>query len=166
MKDECYIPDADHIALQSEDNKQGRMSEPVSPEMAKEVQDILNGQNAVAFEAYHKLLDMGIAREIARVDLPLSLYTEFYWQIDLHNLFHFLALRLDGHAQYEIRAYAEVMLDIVRAVCPIATEAFENHKIKGRSFSGREVEAIKAMLRGEEIDLTEREKELFEAKLK
>lgn len=166
MKDECYVPDADHIALQSEDNKQGRMSEPVTAEMAKEVQDILNNQNAAAFEAYHKLLDMGIAREIARVDLPLSLYTEFYWQIDLHNLFHFLALRLDGHAQYEIRAYAEVMLEIVRAVCPIATEAFENHKVKGRNFSGKEVEAIKAMLKGEEVKLTDREKEIFEAKLK
>lgn len=166
MKDECYIPDKDHIALQSEDNKQGRMSEPVSEEVAKEVQDILQKQNEAAFENYHKLLDMGIAREIARVDLPLSLYTEFYWQIDLHNLFHFLALRLDGHAQYEIRAYGEVMLEIVKAVCPIAAEAFENHKLKGRSFSGKEVEAIKAMLRGEEPVLTEREKEIFEAKLK
>ena len=166
MKDECYIPDCSHIALQSEDNKQGRMNEPVDAETAAKVQELLQKQNESAFDTYHELLDMGIAREIARVDLPLSLYTEFYWQIDLHNLFHFLALRLDGHAQYEIRAYAEVMLEIIRAVCPIATEAFENHKIKGRSFSGKEVKAIKAMLKGEEVDLTEREREIFEAKLR
>ena len=142
------------------------MNEPVDAETAAKVQELLQKQNESAFDTYHELLDMGIAREIARVDLPLSLYTEFYWQIDLHNLFHFLALRLDGHAQYEIRAYAEVMLEIVRAVCPIATEAFENHKIKGRSFSGKEVKAIKAMLKGEDVDLTEREREIFEAKLR
>ena len=119
-----------------------------------------------AFANYHELLDMGIAREISRIDLPLSLYTEFYWQIDLHNLFHFLALRLDSHAQYEIRQYGIVMLEIVKKVCPIAAEAFENHKLKGRSFSGREIEAIKTMLRGEECPLEKREKELFEEKLR
>lgn len=166
MKDECYVPDDAHIALQSDDNKQGRQNEPVSAEEAKRVRDILESQNRIAFENYHNLLDAGIAREIARIDLPLSLYTEFYWEIDLHNLFHFLALRLDGHAQYEIRAYAEVMLEIVRAVCPIATEAFENHKLGGRCFSKKEVEAIKEMLHGKENPLTGRDLELFEAKLK
>ena len=165
MKDECYIPDSSHIALQSEDNKQGRKTESVEPEVARKVQDLLEEANKKAFEVYHELIDMDIAREISRIDLPLSLYTEFYWQIDLHNLFHFLSLRLDGHAQYEIRAYAEVMLEIVRAVCPIATEAFENHKLKGQSFSCKEVNAIKALLKGEAPDLSEREKELFEAKL-
>ena len=96
----------------------------------------------------------------------MSLYTEFYWEIDLHNLFHFLKLRLDNHAQFEIRQYAVVMLEIIRRVCPIATEAFENHKLKGRSFSGREMEAIKAMLNGEECPLEKREKEIFLDKLK
>ncbi len=166
MKDECYVPDPEHIALQSEDNKQGRKSEPVSKEEADRVRELLEKQNASAFETYHNLLDSGIAREIARIDLPLSLYTEFYWEMDLHNLFHFLALRLDGHAQYEIRAYAEVMLEIVRTVCPIATEAFENHKVGGKSFSRNEVEAIKAMISGEEVKLKGRELEIFEAKLK
>ena len=112
------------------------------------------------------LLDMGIARELSRINLPLSIYTEFYWEIDLHNLFHFLALRLDGHAQYEIREYAKIMLEIVRKVCPIATEAFENHKLRGRSFSGRELDALKAMLRGEECPLEKREREIFEEKLR
>ena len=166
MKDECYVPDPEHIALQSEDNKQGRKSEPVSKEEADRVRALLEKQNAAAFETYHNLLDSGIAREIARIDLPLSLYTAFYWEMDLHNLFHFLALRLDGHAQYEIRAYAEVMLEIVRTVCPIATEAFENHKVGGKSFSRNEVEAIKAMINGDEVKLKGRELEIFEAKLK
>ena len=166
LPDECYIPDAEHIALQSEDNKQGRQSEPVPAEIAGEVRRLLEEDQRKVFEDYHRLLDMGIAREISRINLPLSVYTEFYWQIDLHNLFHFLKLRLDGHAQYEIREYGKVMFDIVKAVCPIAAEAFENIKLNGRSFSGREVDAIKAMLRGEACPLEKREKEIFEEKLR
>ena len=166
MKDECYIPAPENIAMQSEDNKQGRKNEPVSEEVAARVRAIMEEDSERAFANYHELLDMGIAREISRIDLPLSLYTEFYWQIDLHNLFHFLALRLDSHAQYEIRQYGIVMLEIVKKVCPIAAEAFENHKLNGRSFSGREIEAIKTMLRGEECPLEKREKELFEEKLR
>lgn len=165
MQDECYIPSDDKIALQSEDNKQGRKNEPVDAETAEKVKALLEKNQKETFDVYHELLDMGIAREIARINLPLSMYTEFYWEIDLHNLFHFLALRLDGHAQYEIRAYAEVMFEIVKTVCPMAAEAFENHKLGGRSFSKKELEAIKAMLRGEECPLEKREKELFEAKL-
>lgn len=166
MKDECYMPDDAHIALQSEDNKQGRKNEPVDSETAEKVKRILRKSEEDAFTSYHELLDMGIAREIARVNLPLSLYTEFYWEIDLHNLFHFLSLRLDAHAQYEIRAYATTMLELVRAVCPMATEAFENHRLGGKSFSKREVEAIKAMKDGGPCPLEGREKELFEEKLK
>lgn len=166
MKDECYVPAADKIALQSDDNKQGRKAEPVDAETAAKVQAMLEKNSEETFRTYNELLEMGIAREIARINLPLSMYTEFYWEIDLHNLFHFLALRLDGHAQYEIRAYAEVMFEIVKAVCPLAAEAFENHKLGGRSFSKRELEAIKAMLAGEPCPLEGREKALFEEKLK
>ena len=166
MKDECYIPAPENIAMQSEDNKQGRASEPVDAATAESIRALMKEDTDRAFASYHKLLDMGIAREISRIDLPLSLYTEFYWEIDLHNLFHFLKLRLDGHAQYEIRQYGIVMLEIVRRVCPIATEAFENHKLNGRSFSGREVEAIKAMLEGKECPLEKREKEIFLDKLR
>ncbi len=166
MKDEVYIPAPDCIALQSDDNKQGRAAEPVSEETAEMVRKIMAEDSERAFGNYHKLLDMGIAREISRIDLPLSLYTEFYWEIDLHNLFHFLKLRLDGHAQYEIREYALVMLEIVKKVCPIAAEAFENHKLKGRSFSGREMEALHAMLDGKECPLEKREKEIFLEKLR
>ena len=146
MKDECYVPDPEHIALQSEDNKQGRKDEPVDSETAEKVIALMHSDNERAFEDYHALLDMGIAREISRINLPLSLYTEFYWQMDLHNLFHFLQLRLDSHAQYEIRCYARVILDIIRTVCPIATEAFENHRVSSITLSGREKEAVKAML--------------------
>lgn len=165
MSDECYIPAGDQINFQSEDNKQGRAPDPVDPQMQEQVRDLLAEDQKKTYETYRKLLDMGIAREIARIDLPLSLYTEWYWQMDLHNLFHFLSLRLDAHAQYEIRAYAEVVLEIVRAVCPIAVEAFEDHKRNGRSFSGKEVAAIKAMLAGEECPLSDRDRQLFDAKL-
>ena len=165
MKDECYIPDRSVIAFQSEDNKQGRMSDPVDDETAKKVIDILKGAQERDFADYHELLDMGIARELSRVNLPLSLYTEFYWQMDLHNLFHFLQLRLDGHAQYEIREYANVMFEIVKTVCPIAAEAFENHKLNGVSLSGKEKEAVRKILSGEENPLSGREKEIFLSKL-
>ena len=166
MKDECYVPESNKIALQSEDNKQGRKNEAVSSEVAQKVQSILTNNSQETFNAYNELLDMGIAREISRINLPLSMYTEFYWQIDLHNLFHFLKLRLDAHAQYEIRAYAEVMLEMVEKVCPIATEAFKNLKLGSVTFSERELKAIKDMLEGKEVELEKREKELFEAKLK
>ena len=166
MKEECYVPDSEHIALQSEDNKQGRKNEPVSAGEAEEVKAALEKAYASSFEAYDGLLEKGIARELSRVALPLALYTEFYWQMDLHNLFHFLELRLDAHAQYEIRVYAEVILEIVRKVCPMAAEAFENYKLGAVTFSKKEMAALKAMLKGEDDPLEKREKELFEEKLK
>ena len=166
MKDEVYAPSADAIALQSEDNKQGRKEEPVDEALAARVSALLSANAKNTFDTYHELLDLGIARELARINLPLSIYTEFYWEIDLHNLFHFLQLRLDYHAQREIREYAEVMLELVRKVCPIATEAFENHRLNGRSFSADEVEAIRAMSRGESNPLEGRALEIFLEKLK
>lgn len=165
MKDEVYLPDEGSIALQSEDNKQGRQEEPVDAATAEKVRTMLSDNARRTFDTYHELLDMGIARELSRINLPLSIYTEFYWEIDLHNLFHFLQLRLDHHAQAEIRAYAEVMFDIVRKVCPIAAEAFENHRMHGRSFSRDEVEAIRAMAHGGENPLEGRALEIFMEKL-
>ena len=165
MKDEVYLPDEGSIALQSEDNKQGRQEEPVDAATAEKVRTMLSDNARRTFDTYHELLDMGIARELSRINLPLSIYTEFYWEIDLHNLFHFLQLRLDHHAQAEIRAYAEVMFDIVRKVCPIAAEAFENHRLHGRSFSRDEVEAIRAMAHGGENPLEGRALEIFMEKL-
>jgi len=109
---------------------------------------------------------MGIARELARIDLPLSLYTQWYWQMDLHNLFHFLKLRMDMHAQYEIRVYAETVFEIIKHVCPAACEAFENHMLNGSAFSGEEMEALKAMIAGEECPLKGRKREILQQKLR
>ncbi|MCK9286884.1 MAG: FAD-dependent thymidylate synthase [Sphaerochaetaceae bacterium] len=166
MPDEAYIPDAQHINCQSEDNKQGRIDEPVSPEIAQNVTKLLQEDQKRAFETYKELLDMGIARELARIDLPLSLYTQWYWQMDLHNLFHFLKLRLDRHAQYEIRAYAQVILDIVDTVCPLACEAFRNHILDGVSLTRNELSAVKELLAGNDNPLKGRELDLFNEKLK
>src|SRR5690606_16873708 len=126
MKDEFYVPAGENIALQSEDNKQGRSTEAVDPAVQARIQESLRAGQGAAYEAYSALIDQGLARELARINLPLAMYTEWYWQIDLHNLFHFLRLRLDAHAQYEIRAYAEVLLRLARAVAPLACESFEN----------------------------------------
>ncbi|MDY4889026.1 MAG: FAD-dependent thymidylate synthase [Sphaerochaetaceae bacterium] len=165
MKDEYYTPQQDKINFQSEDNKQGRSTEEVPQETCSEVYRLLTEERRHITENYHKLLDLGIAREISRIDLPLSTYTEWYWQMDLHNLFHFLALRLDAHAQYEIRAYGEIILEIVRKVCPIATEAFEDNMRFGKRFSQSEVQAIKAMINGEGNPLSSRAAEILMEKL-
>jgi len=165
MEDEFYVPDPEHIAAQSDDNKQGRSSEPVDPETAEEVRRLMAEEQRRVYESYTALIDRGIARELARIDLPLSLYTEFYWQMDLHNLFHFIRLRMDAHAQYEIRAYATVLFDVAKTVCPIACEAFEDYIAGSVRFSRTEVDAIRRMLAGGDPGLEERELERFENKL-
>ena len=119
-----------------------------------------------AYENYSELIESGLAREIARINLPLSLYTEFYWEMDLHNLFHFLKLRLDSHAQYEIRVYAEVILEMCRKVAPMATESFINHMNHGVNFSGEEMEALRALLDGKECPLEGKKKDRFEEKIR
>jgi len=166
MSDEMYKPDKEHINMQSDTNRQGRAPEPVDAALAEQVLGILDEDQKRAYANYQKLLDLGIAREISRIDLPLSLYTQWYWNMDLHNLLHFLQLRLDAHAQWEIRVYAEKILEIVRLVCPITTEAFENYERDGVVFSGSEMVALKAMIAGHENPLKGRSKELFEEKLK
>ncbi len=143
---EYYIPEEGVIARQSRDNKQGRETEPVSPADAAEVRTRLVRAASDAFARYDELLQSGIARELARVGLPLSTYTEWYWQIDLHNLFHFLKLRLDPHAQYEIRAYGEVLFTIAKAVAPIACAAFEDYILGSHRFAKAELAAVRALL--------------------
>ncbi len=164
MSDECYIPDGAKIAFQSEDNKQGRKAEPVSEEMQQKVIELLRADQKRSYETYEELLDLDIARELARVNLPLSLYTQWYWQMDLHNLFHFLNLRMDSHAQYEIRAYADQIFELTKLVCPMACEAFMDHRLNGVALSGPEADAVRALLAGEEIPLTGRAKEIFTGK--
>jgi thymidylate synthase (FAD) len=165
MVDEFYLPPPEDIRLQSQQNKQGRSAETVPPELqAKVLESLLRDQRAV-YASYEEMLQSDIARELARINLPLSLYTQWYWQIDLHNLLHFLRLRLDCHAQQEIRAYAEVMAKITKAVAPIAYEAFEEYILYGVSFSRTEMQALRALLQGEENPLTGRARREFEEKL-
>jgi thymidylate synthase (FAD) len=146
MKDEFYVPSAAAVALQSEDNRQGRAAEPAPVELTAETLERLESGQKSAYEDYMEMIESGISRELARIDLPLSLYTEWYWQIDLHNLFRFLALRLDAHAQLEIREYARVLLEIARAVAPSACASFENHLLGGTRFSAEEMAELRRRL--------------------
>jgi thymidylate synthase (FAD) len=165
MKDEFYVPAAEHIRPQSKDNKQGRSEERYSEEEEREIIRRFESEQAQAYAGYRDLLTRNLARELARNNLPLSLYTEWYWQIDLHNLFHFLRLRMDAHAQYEIRVYAEAMARCARAVAPIAYEAFEEHVLGAVSFGKAECEALSDLLAGREVRLEGRALTIFEEKL-
>ena len=166
MKDEFYVPEADKVAPQSTDNKQGRATEAFDKETAEKIIGQLEAGQKDAYENYSELIDSGLAREIARINLPLSLYTEFYWEMDLHNLFHFLKLRLDSHAQYEIRVYAEVILEMCRKVAPMATESFINHMNHGVNFSGEEMEALRAVMEGKPNPLEGKKLNRFNEKIK
>jgi len=146
MKDEFYLPGRPDVALQSRDSKQGRASEPVDEGTAEAVIARLETGQKAAYADYTSLVESGIARELARIDLPLSLYTEWYWQIDLHNLFRFITLRIDPHAQKEIRAYAEVILEMARKVAPVACQSFEEHILGGVRFSAAEMREIRRRL--------------------
>ncbi len=165
MADEAYLPALEHLNTQSSDNKQGRNSEPMEASEALKIQEILKKDQERSFATYKELLESDLAREVARINLPLSLYTEWYWQMDLHNLLHFLALRLDAHAQWEIRTYAETIYSILKEVVPMAAEAFENHKMRGVNLSGDEKDAIKAMLEGKENPLKGRAAAILADKL-
>lgn len=166
MREEFYLPQAADMALQSDDNKQGRKSEPLPPDQAQGMLDNMAQGQKRAYAEYKELIDAGLAREISRINLPLSLYTEWYWQIDLHNLFRFLKLRLDPHAQKEIRLYAEVLLDIAAKVCPLACLSFRNHLLEGRRISGKEAQALSRILNGQDLGLEQRERERLEEKLR
>jgi thymidylate synthase (FAD) len=146
MKDEFYLPADNAIAPQAQDNKQGRSGEPFDEATRETIRIELAEQQGAAYRGYESLLERDLARELARINLPLSMYTEWYWQIDLHNLFHFLKLRMDGHAQYEIRVYAEVMFEIARAVCPLAVASFEEHLRGSVRLSRSEFSALQRLL--------------------
>ena len=165
MRDEFYVPEEGCISSQSKDNKQGRSAEPLPPELAQKYREQFQKGQEDSYKAYSEMVEEGLAREIARINLPLSLYTEFYWQMDLHNLFHFLKLRLDSHAQYEIREYAKIMLEMVRKVCPLATSSFENDVRDSVSFTGEEMQALREVLAGKENPLTDKKLQRFEEKI-
>lgn len=142
MRDEFYQPEASEIRLQSTSNRQGGSDAPVPAELAERAVTTFREGQEEAYAAYEGLLESDVARELARINLPVSLYTEMYWQIDLNNLFHFLRLRMDWHAQQEIRAYGDAMAGIVRAVAPAAFEAFEEHILHGRNLARSELELV------------------------
>lgn len=165
MKDEFYLPEPENVRPQSDDNKQGRSEDRFSDEQEQEIIGRFGEEQRNVYANYERMLGMNVARELARNNLPLSLYTEWYWQIDLHNLFHFIRLRTDPHAQYEIRVYAEALAQCAKAVCPIAYEAFEEHILGAVTFSRGECEALSAMLAGRSVDLSGRPLLEFELKI-
>ncbi|MCW5941595.1 MAG: FAD-dependent thymidylate synthase [Fimbriimonadaceae bacterium] len=165
MKDEFYVPDPNQVRFQSASNKQGRSEEALAEADVTEILDEWTEDHRTIYAHYQAMLDKGMARELARANLPLATYTEWYWQIDLHNLFRFLRLRMDPHAQYEIRAYGEALSRCAKAVAPIAYEAFEEHLQCCVKFSREEGAALLALLDGRESSLEGRAKQLFEEKL-
>ena len=150
-RDEFYYPDPKHIQFQSALNKQGRMGE-VTPELKQKVQDYFKEISERSFEIYSELNQAGIARELARSILPVNLYTEWYWKNDLHNLLHFIGLRSDSHAQYEIRVFSDAMAESVKAVAPFAWEAYQDYIIKGMRFSRIEQSLLERTLPDRVID--------------
>lgn len=160
---EFYLPTPENIAAQSQVNRQGRSDNCVPPEVADKVLNILKNDALGCYDHYIEMMNedengnvvnennIGITRELARMNLTLNYYTEWYWKINLHNLLHFLALRADSHAQYEIRVYAEKMLEIVKAWVPYAYEAFEEHKLHAAHLSRTGLSVVKRMIAGEKV---------------
>ena len=154
---EFYVPAPEHLAAQSSSNRQGRGAV-LEGERSEAALRLLRREASADFDAYDALLDEGaegggLARELARMALPLSTYTQWYWKTDLHNLLHFLRLRADPHAQYEIRAYAEALCDLTKAWVPHAWEAFEDYRLGGAYFSAAGLACLKRMLAGEAVTL-------------
>jgi thymidylate synthase (FAD) len=146
MTDDFYLPEKSQIRTQSEVNRQGRSDEKISENAAEQVLKSMENSQNQSYSEYKNYIELGVAREIARINLPLSSYTEWYWKIDLHNLFRFLKLRLDPHAQFEIRVYAEVIASILKQIVPISYEAFEDYLLNSVTFSYPELSLIKNVL--------------------
>ena len=149
LDNEFYIPAPHDLAAQSQVNNQGRGTVLTGNE-AQTVLDMLRDEAARSYSTYEELMredpdagKLGLARELARMNLPTNIYTQWYWKVDLHNLFHFLRLRADAHAQFEIRAYAEVICDIVKSWVPLAYRAFEDYRMNAVTLSSMEIEALR-----------------------
>ncbi len=183
MDKEFYIPTPEMLSPQSKLNHQGRAEgTSLSPEESARVLEILKGDSEHVYGHYEELMNAtqdgnvidveksGIARELARMNLTMNYYTQWYWKIDLHNLMHFLMLRADPHAQYEIRAYADAMIDVVAKWVPFAHEAFEEHRLHGTRLSRSGMGVVKRMISGEKVTqetsgLTKREWDELQASL-
>ena len=159
---EFYIPSMDQLASQSAQNHQGR-GDVLDGAEANEVLQILKEDSLRNYDHYVEMLNEdpdgnkidktrnGLARELARMNLTLNAYTQWYWKIDLHNLLHFLSLRADAHAQYEIRVYADAMLETVKRWVPITYEAFQQYRVGGVNLSAAALTVVKRMLSGDQI---------------
>ena len=151
---EFYIPAPEHINAQSEVNNQGRGAVLDGAEAAR-VLEILKADSARCYDNYEAMIaqddQQGLARELARMNLPANIYTQWYWKVDLHNLFHFLRLRADVHAQYEIRVYAETICDLVADWVPFAYRAFADYRMGGAQLSATGLTCIRRMLKGETV---------------
>ena len=162
LQDEFYVPAAEDLAVQSSANRQGR-GEVLSGAGAGAVQETVRQNAEAAYRHYLELLNQdaagqpldparaGLARELARMVLPLNTYTEWYWKTDLHNLLHFISLRADAHAQHEIRAYALVLLDVVRRWVPLTHAAFVDYRLEGAELSAKALAVVRRLLAGEEV---------------
>ncbi len=160
---EFYIPELSQLAPQSKQNNQGRSDEVLSELEAARVLEILKNDAEQTYGHYEELMNCdaegnvldasksGIARELARMNLTLNYYTQWYWKIDLHNLMHFLMLRADAHAQYEIRAYADVMIEVLKKWCPLAHDAFMEYRVGCAHVSATGKDVIRRLISGEKV---------------
>jgi thymidylate synthase (FAD) len=163
LDNEFYLPDEDHLAPQSRINRQGRSDE-LSAEEARDALKLLRAEAQHSYATYRRLLNRdetdkeidpyrkGLARELARIALSVNFYTQWYWKIDVHNLLHFVEIRADEHAQYEIRAYANVPLDIVRKWMPLTFEAFVDYRLNAFRLSGPAIEVVRSLLAGKGVN--------------
>ena len=161
---EFYLPEPEHLAAQSQINRQGR-GDVLKGDQAKKVLDLLKNDAEQTYKNYEEMLNerydgtvieegkSGLARELARMNLTLNTYTQWYWKTDLLNLMNFLRLRADHHAQYEIRVYADIMLDTLKRWAPITYEAFMDYRVGGTEISAKGREVIKKLICGEDIDI-------------
>ena len=153
---EFYIPAPEHLAAQSVVNNQGRGAALEGDEAAR-VLRLLTDDAMRCYDHYEEMISQdgqqGLARELARMNLPANVYTQWYWKVDLHNLLHFLRLRADEHAQYEIRVYAEAICKVVADWVPFAYRAFEDYRMGGATLSSTALECVRRMLKGEEVTL-------------
>ena len=151
---EFYIPEPEALAAQSVINNQGR-GEVLTGEEAEKVLRLLKNDSSQAYDHYEQMISQedqkGLARELARMNLPANIYTQWYWKVDLHNLLHFLRLRADSHAQFEIRVYADEICKLVSDWVPFAYAAFEDYRLGGATISSKALDCIKRMIKGEQV---------------
>ena len=172
LDSEYYIPDLEQIKSQSKSNKQGREEDLVDC-VRDGFQSDTEETGKKLFEQYKRHLEEGVSRELARINLPLSTYTEWYWKADLNNIFHMLKLRMDSHAQWECQEYARAIYELIKPIVPVSCEAFEDYVLNAKTFSAQEMKIlmeswdsiINSLQNEEERGLSSRELQEFKDKL-